>query len=324
MDSAEFAHVPLTISLDCLRSMWYLTLSENEWGGQLYPEIKDGRCQLSCDIKLIEGTGLQQHKDDKFYLGKNASASRRVRIAVTPFYKEVFQVYPLCETEDTINMFFHTHPLLMVRDDNNQGKLAPPSLGDLFAHCILSNYRNYKQNKQLNTCVLISFEGMYVYYILPHKFRQIYERIEQLYKELVNNPSPVEADGYEIGEVPLRVVNAVKAEFFDSMRTAMDAFGLQMRIFLDSQKDLLDTTGAPVIKDTMWSCKACEVEPEQLAFPFNTAIQTPAFRNYARDNVFIQAMRENGFSYDFFPAPFTQDVQFLAPTKANFVANRVL
>ena len=321
MDSAEFIYVPLTISQKCLQSIWHLTLSENEWGGQLFPAIIDNKCQLSCDVPLIEGTGLQKHKEDVYYLGKDAPRAASVRIAVTPLYKEVFQVYPLCDSEHTINMFFHTHPLLSIRDADNLGKFAPPSLGDFFAHTILSNYRNYKQNKQLNTCVLMSFEGMYVYSILPHKFREIFKQIELLFKQLFPNPTRVEAMGYEIGEVPMAVVEKVKMDFFNDLRQPLDSFNYEMNTFLEKHADKTDTTAAPQLQDSVWNCKSCT---PPLDFPFFKAIQTPEFQCFIRNNSMVQALHSRGFTYDFFPAPFNSEITFLASSRATFVDKRQL
>ena len=153
--SAEFKHVG-ALPQQCLKAMHNLTLSRNEWGGQFFPKIQDGRCKLSCDVKLIKGTGLDEHPDAKFYTGN--SKTRQVLIAVTPFYKEVFRQFKMCDDDTkSINMFFHTHPLLMGSDV--QGRMSPPSLGDIFAHTVLSNSRNYRQNRQLNTTMVMAFEG---------------------------------------------------------------------------------------------------------------------------------------------------------------------
>ena len=100
--SAEFEHVQCIITKDCLNAMHNLTLSSNEWGGQFFPKIEDGRCILSCDVDLIKGTGLKEHPDAKFY---KQMASTRKSIAVTPFYEEVFKTSRLCERNESINLF---------------------------------------------------------------------------------------------------------------------------------------------------------------------------------------------------------------------------
>jgi hypothetical protein len=37
-----------------------------------------------------------------------------------------------------------------------------------------------------------------------------------------------------------------------------------------------------------------------------------------RNNPYLDALHANGFHYEFFPAPFTHDVEFLALVKAQF------
>jgi hypothetical protein len=311
-----FKYVPLSLPASCLRAMWLLTFNPNEWGAQFRPKLINGSCELSCDTPLIEGTGLEQHSDDKYYKGKNQE--RDVRIAVTPFYKEVFQVFPTCDGKDTINFFFHTHPLFLSSD--KYGSISPPSLGDLFAHSVLSNSRNWRQNKQLNATAVMAFEGMYVYYILPHKFRQVMDRIDELVANHVFTPE--EAAMWEVGEAPSAVVMQIKSEVFDSLRDINDAFGEEVLRFMQMNKRHFSIRGAPVLADSGWHCKTCPV-PE-MDFDFLAYLGNPDLVDFCRHNTFVQGLHERGFHYEFYPAPFDGPLKVLAPSKATLVESREL
>lgn len=294
--------------------MWMLTLSSNEWGGQFVPRVSDGKCQLACDVDLIKGTGLDAHPDTKFYTGSaGQEQQRQVQIAVTPFYKEVFQVFPMCDGAATINMFFHTHPLMM---RGATAQVSPPSLGDVFAHSVLSNSRNFRQNRQLNTTMVMAFEGLYVYSILPHKFRQIMDRIDRLVAEYTNWTDS-ERELWTVGEAPGSVVDVIKMQIFDELREGHDQFARDVMAFVAAHRGLFDIRGAPMVTDTLWECKGC-VEPN-LDFGFAKALGSNVLVRFCRENKFVETLRLYGFNYDFYPALFDTDICVLAPVTARMV-----
>jgi hypothetical protein len=293
-------------------SLWVLSLSKNEWGGQLIPALQqDGTCILSCDQDLIRGTGLESNEDDRFYLGGDNES--KIMIAVTPFYREVFQVHQLCHSTDTVNLFFHSHPLFLLKDI---GMLAPPSMGDFFAHALLSNYRNYKQNNQLNTAVVASFEGLYVYFALPHRFDLFKKRVDALWEQLPKK-TKTEIHEYSFGELPLRLIDVVKMETFDQLREGFDLF-MQEYADLVSSKNEISTVGAPIVQDSKWSCKGCE--PAAMDFAFSDFVKSHKCRSFVRSNSYLQHLHKNGFHYEFFPAPITQDIYFLALMRLQYNA----
>lgn len=314
--SSEFSYVECVLPAHCLRAMHNLTLSTNEWGGQFQPRIQDGRCALSCDdVKLIEGTGLAPHSDDKFYKGDRKDT--RVLIAVTPFYREVFQKSPMCDGSGSINMFFHTHPLVM--GSYTQGRLSPPSLGDLFAHSILSNSRNYRQNRQLNTCMVMAFEGLYIYYVLPHRFRQAMDMIDELIAQY-RGWTPEEREMWKVGEAPGWVVERVKQHVFDELREGTHRFSEKLREHVAEHPAAFDIEGAPIVKDALWDCKACD----QPALDFGMArhLGSESLVSFAKENPLLEHMHSKGFGYDFYPAPYDADLTFLAWHTARMVNNR--
>lgn len=308
--SASFIYVPVELTRQCAVSLWTLTLSQNEWGGQLIPKKKNGKCVLTCDQNLIEGTGLETSSDDRFYKGQDTNA--QVLIAVTPFYQEVFEVHALCDSDATVNLFFHSHPLLLMP----RGVVSPPSLGDFFAHTLLSNYRNYTENGQLNTAIIASFEGIYIYFALPHRFLKFKQRVEALWAAR-EKPTQKEQKDFKLGELPDWLVDIVKMETFDELRQGFE-------LFLQEYSDLVrragpektSTDGAPVLRNKKWSCKGCGPDPAELQFPYYQFIQDPTYRDFSRHNAYLDTLHRHGFHYEFFPAPFSADMSFLALSKA--------
>ncbi|NDC10045.1 MAG: hypothetical protein EBZ75_12035, partial [Oxalobacteraceae bacterium] len=264
------------------------------------------------NVDLIKGTGLSVHPDAKFYTG-NTGQEQQVQIAVTPFYEEVFQVFPMCDGTATINMFFHTHPLMM---RGNTGQVSPPSLGDVFAHSVLSNSRNFRQNRQLNTTMVMAFEGLYVYSILPHKFRQIMDRIDRLVAAYTGWTDG-ERELWTVGEAPGSVVNVIKMEIFDELREGHDRFTRDVADLVAAHRGMFDIRGAPVVADALWNCKGC-VEPN-LDFGFAKALGSSLLVRFCRENQFSETLRLHGFNYDFYPAPFDTDICVLAPVTARMV-----
>lgn len=324
----ECTYVPLHISKKCLDAMWYLTLNKNEWGGQLIPKQKQGQCQLDCsNIKLVKGTGLNYHTDEKFYTGNDNS--RAVQIAVTPLYQEVFQKYPLCKTAHCVNMFFHTHPLLLTRDmpaHDHTAQFSPPSAGDIFAHTVLSNYRNWKENNQINTPIVMAFEGMYMYTIMPIKFCAVVHHIESLLAE--KKLSAAEQKDAAIGELPQHVIDIIKQEIFDELRPVCEKGATEQEHFIDNcrqeDKNSFDIQAAQESNSKFWSCgtsdtQQCPTLPS-LQFPFYETIQQDHVRQFLqKDNKLLKGLQAHGFHYDFYPAPFPEHgVTLMVPTTMVF------
>lgn len=314
-------YVPLRIGAACLRSLWVLTLGNHEWGGQLRPRYENGRCQLSCrDVTLIKGTGLAPHADAKHYQGQDTddgdAGTADVLVAVTPLYDEVFQTFPLCQDRRrTVNAFFHTHPLHMVAVDG-VGVFAPPSVGDVFAHVLLSNFRNVTQHGQLNTCLLMAYEGLYVYTIMPHAFASVAERIRAVVAawRQTHALSSEEEALLRLGELPAPVIEILKADVFGRLRAGAEAFHREMWRRIRRRPAAFAIEGAPVVGDAMWSCRGCvPAQADQCAF-FRT-MQQPQWQAFVReDNPWLAALHRFGLHYEFYPAPFDKDIIVCAPS----------
>lgn len=311
LTSTKFDYVKCILPAKCLRAIHLLTLSENEWGGQLKPKIdsKDGICKLSCDdIELIKGTGLGPHPDAKLYSGKRSSTS--VQVAVTPFYKEVFEQHRMCgSTTKHINMFFHTHPLMM--SSKEVARPSPPSLGDFFAHAVLSNSRNYRMNRQLNTTCVMAFEGLYVYTITPTKFKEVMDEIDALVEQREQRIKWTEAERkmWKVGEAPRDVVEELKPKIFDELRPGAE----QMQKWLlknPCPKDLFEIAGAEILADTQWGSKD-ESNKYSFDFPMGKALGTERLQSFLKTNPLLKHLNKCGFNYVFFPAPFDRDLKII-------------
>jgi hypothetical protein len=309
--SAEFDYVPVTIPKECLRSLWTLSLSENEWAGRL---VVDQGCNASCNVELIEGTVIEETSgmDSVLYLGKDKAFDKDkklkpVRMASVYIPMSEYEKVDTCD-KGKINVIFHTHPLLLVRDkDTHIARIALPSLGDVWVHCVLSNMLNYETNQHVNCTIIVAFEGLYLYSILPHKFRQIHTTYTNLIAK---------------GMTHKDAVNELQQHTFDELRPVNNAFFKDMKAYCDAHPDKFGTDGAPDIRNTMWDCKGCVVKDKDLTFPFAEAIKTPLVRDYARENPFTEGIIKHGYHCEFFPAPFDSDLTLLAPSKVTFVENR--
>jgi hypothetical protein len=242
-----------------------------------------------------------------------------MQIAVTPFYEEVFQVHPLCR-DRSINCFWHTHPLLMMRDPTTAvARLAPPSLGDFFAHSVLSNSRNFRQNRQLNTTVLMAFEGLYAYGVLPHKFRKLMDRADALVTALAASIPPTELETFKtVGELPAAARETLKDEVFAELRPAVAEYNRAMQQFCDSRDDC-GTSGAVELGDAQWRELVAGQAPAELEFPFARAVHSDDLIAFARDNVMTTALAELGFYCLFVPRRnFEDGAAIPAPTTAHY------
>jgi hypothetical protein len=300
----EAKYVPVKFPLKCLQWMHHLCLSDIEYGGQFFPSKESGECKLSCtDAKLIKGTALEDNNPDaKFYKGDNKAM--KIKIAVTPLYEEVFKISPLCDSSDSINMFFHTHPLLL-SPDAAHGQLSPPSIGDFFAHAVLSNYRNYKQNGIINMPILMTREGLYHYNILPTRFDELVTFIDDMVTEGLAAGKWTERQrrNIKIGELPGDIVNQLKAEVFGSLRGPTQTFQMDMAAWCQKHPQWLGLEGAYIIKDTRLD--SASTGP---VCPFDHAVGEDWFRQYAANNTLTQALHKLGFFYHYVPAPFTRDI----------------
>lgn len=307
-----FTYITITLPLKCVRSLWALTLSDDEWGGQFFPRIHNGRCVLSCDdVSLVKGIKISEHPDQEYYQGQSGVTN----IASVPLYEEVISSYKMCgDTTQRVNMFFHTHPLLLSRDsDTLLAKFAPPSLGDIFAHCVLGNFFNFHRNHgQLNVSIIMAFEGLYMYSISPRKFSEITARIYELMQ--ISSPSEL----LEItGEIPLGVIETLKMEIFDELRECHARYLDEQEAFLKVYAPYMDTAGAEEVNDSLWAQKGAV--PERLNFMFAHQVGERYLTDFIRNNSLIRGLQKHGFSYEFYPAPFSQDLVILrAPSTGVF------
>jgi len=327
--SAEFDFAPLTIPLGCLRAMRGLTLSGREWGGRLVPKQNaDGSCQLSCDITLIKGTGLEtDNPDARYYIGDGeANKNKAVAIASTPLYEEVFSQARLCKGKKTVNLFFHTHPLHLLSTDD-LAVPVPPSMGDIFAHCVLAMHRNYMENKQLNTMLVMGFEGLYVYGVYPHRFRQDLEHIDALSRAwLTKNPGKQGRKALARGELPAEITDVLKGKVFDALRNANKAMFVAFKQLQARNARELSIAGAPIIDDGEWKCRNCKSSYD---FEFARELDSDqeggfraTFLDAAENNAFQAALNENGFFYHLYPAPFDSAITLPGATQATLLESR--
>ena len=202
-----------------------------------------------------------------------------------------------------------------------QGRLSPPSLGDMFAHSILSNSRNYRQNRQINTTMVMAFEGLYVYYVLPHRFRQTMDMIDDLVSKY-KGWTEEEKEMWKYGEAPGWVVEQVKQHIFDELREGQMKFSKAMSEHIRKHADAFDIRGAPIIKDSQWNCKSCD-QPT-LNFPMAERLGSDEIVAFAKSNPLLKHLNDKGFGYDFYAAPFDEDLTFLAWHTAKMINNRTM
>lgn len=311
MASVRFEYVPLVLPARCARSMWVLTLSHNEWGGQFRPMVQpDGACRLECNnVKLIKGTGLEKHPDADKY-----SQTQEVRIASTPFtVEQVSMTFPVCASGATVNFFWHTHPALMLRNETTGlGKFGPPSNGDFVAHTILANYRNWKQNQQLNTTLVMAFEGAYVYTVLPHKFREVVDKIDAHVDAIQHTLTPEERETAQKGTPPSVVLESIRKELFAEIQLCAEIFQGEMQKFVESHPELVDLKGAPEIRDRHWSQVG---HVPRFECGFARSLGHPDMIAFCTDNILTRTMFQRGYHIEFYPAPFDHDIVIAAPTR---------
>jgi hypothetical protein len=285
----EYAEVHLPAT--CLRDLWWLTLSDREVGGQIHPRettvAGHTACPLSCDVELIEGTVLEEKPDSDtldLYEGKDRPASKNtIRMATTTFRESHYVTAGSCPAapQTRVNLVFHTHPLLMVRDPiTHMARIALPSLGDIYAHGVVSQLVHAEQHGRLNGLMVVAFEGLYVFNITPRKFAELW----QLYQR----------EGHATVE---RVV-------FDELRPYNQAFFKAMKPMCDARPEVYGTRGAPMVHTQRW--RRPHAPRPSLDFPFATGVYDAEVVRFAQKNPFVDGLRRHGYSYMFYPLQLLQ------------------
>jgi hypothetical protein len=293
-------YVPVTLTRPHLQSIWLLTLSDVEWGGvfDIVPTTTN-TCSAVTTGRPIRGTVARAVSEEEkaLYHGTNEPVDTERRIASVAFATTDYTRATECAPGRPINVFFHVHPVMVVRDrQTHVARIAPPSIGDIFVHCILSNLLNYQATGNLNCAMVMAFEGLYVYTITPSKFRHLWAEYQHRTKK---------------GDVWADIVADFQKRTFAELRPANKAFMKDRDAFCDRFHDQFDTRAAPLLHDTLWHTG---LGHPALMFPYARAIKTSLVRDYARDNILTRALVDLGYIYDFYPAPFDQDLVFHAPS----------
>lgn len=282
-------HLPAT----CLRDLWWLTLSDREVGGQIHPRATTNNgaatCPLSCDVELFEGSALQETPDAAnldLYEGKDRPAAKRtVRMATTEFPVASYVTAGTCPDAPRarVNLLFHTHPLLMVRDPNTLvARIALPSLGDIFAHAAASQLLHAERHGRLNGLMVMAFEGLYVFNVTPRKFAQLW----RLYRRG--------------GGLP-----AVERAVFEELRPFNQAFFKAMKPLCDARPHIYGTDGAPLVHTSLW--RRPDAPRPRLDFPFAAGAHDPEVARFAQDNPFVRGLRQHGYTCTFYPLRLLED-----------------
>ena len=308
--SAAFEYAEITLPHDCLLSLWALTLSENEWGGRL----DVSQCKAKCDVELVEGTVIKKRAgpESELYLGKDKAYSDKGKLKPIKLASVYIPWHKYSEMGDCgnngVNLIFHTHPLLLTRDQETKvARIALPSMGDIFVHCVLANIESYKKTGNAVMTVVMAFEGLYKYSILPHKFRQVYDKYNSL---VAGGKTEEEAEAQ------------LRTETFDELRPSNQQFFKVMKKHCDENRDKYATDGAPDIRNGMWHEKGKAPSLEELDFPFAKHLGSKMVVDMARNNPFTHGLICLGFHCEFIPAPYQRDLQLLAPSKITMLDSR--
>lgn len=251
-------------------------------------------CTAGCNVDVIQGTKLlSDHEDAELYGG--------AQIAVTPIDEDdVAQRNKRCGWP--VNLVAHTHPEYIQGASQKHAYLSPPSLGDLFAHTILANYRNYKENHTINSFLVFAAEGVYMYGITPSRFTELAKEFEaRAEAEMQGLPAnhPIRAD-FEIGNVPDKTYEGMRAEFFDRLRPANDAFFGQMISTCQRNPDMFGLVRPKILAQAKhWSKDVGDDFDGGGRFDAMVRNPTPKFREMVETLVgprseFVQALINEG------------------------------
>ena len=172
--------------------------------------------------------------------------------------------------------------------------MSPPSLGDIAAHCVLGNLRNWDKNRQINTQVIVAFEGLYEYGITPQRFAEMVELTNRL---MGGKP-------WGKRDLPSDVAAELRSSVFGELRDSYHTFFEQLRALVAKHPAKFDTKGAPTHTLDKWMCTTnCGVK--ELDFGYKRALDDPAFRSmlkkFHETNAYTKQLRARGFYCRFFP-----------------------
>jgi len=239
-------------------------------------------CTAGCNVDVIEGTKLlSDHEDAKLY--------GDVQIAVTPIDEDdVTQHNRKCGW--SANIVAHTHPEFIQGPRQPYAMLSPPSLGDLFAHTILANYRNFKENGCVNTFLVFATEGVYMYGITRARFEEICKEFEAAavddMRGLPEN-HPVRRE-FAVGNLPEATYQRARTTFFDDFRAGNDAFFAKMMRVCGSSPMFRLTPPKTLARTEHWRDDAKWVGPDptqSVGFDAMVRNPTPGFRTIVEDLV---------------------------------------
>ena len=251
---------PYYLTVAILQHLWSLCNKDVECGGQLtYVVDQAGQCVLKA-THVFSKTG---------------------RKASVPFDQRLIAQNTADCNGSTKNVLYHTHPLsVVVPKDKHFGRYAPPSVSDFFAHGVLGNYRNWKENKHLNTYVVMAIEGLYVYNILQAKFDEITTHINHLFMEKQRTVS--EVTNFKKGQLPTDVIHAMKREHYRNVTDGYLQYVRDMNRICVGDLYLLDSGD------------------------FFDTMQTDG--DFIQHNAYQDTLNAHGFRYQFYPAPFLNDI----------------
>ena len=87
-----------------------------------------------------------------------------------------------------------------------------------------------------------------MYSILPHKFREVMDRIDAHITEYTATGGGPKSAKCTVGEAPRVVVEKIKMAIFDEMRPGMEKMGVALNEFVRRNPELFDMQGAPLRK----------------------------------------------------------------------------
>lgn len=277
-------------------------MHDHELGGTLVPTTTaSGECVLKCEIhKLVQGTAMKSGTEESRRYSLDGRDDE-VLLATTPFFTEVFRVFPVCGWNERCNIYFHTHPVMIL--DTDRASLIPPSIGDMVAHCVMGNLRNWKQNRILNTTFVAAFEGIYVYNITAAGFGKMRKWIASIEQQ---HPAAVAAQN---ADDPMDLADPVYEHVMSTLSERLKGpyaeFSEQMERFCEERRDQFSLEGAEKLGDSRWRCKRSACHPDY-NFPYARALATDAafktqIAGLLRHNAYSTALRTMGFYFDWYP-----------------------